>query len=241
MKHVLHVLLHPKASSISPAPSYPLAQHAACRHHTICVQHAVRSDLDTIVEPHPRVEHTAGSQRSAAAQRAMRAHVGAFVDGNGVGTNETLDLLGNVIGNGRVNAQVISNTFNSNNGNDVYFESFTSTIDPADTEDVWDDTDFDVTVFEGDPLARLNMVFSGNNGGSLQVTNGGQVRGFKNRIFKNNHENFAAPGNIVATVPPGTGLMIMAADRVEVFDRSQDTAGQTIEDRSNCSGIVGEG
>jgi parallel beta-helix repeat protein len=52
----------------------------------------------------------------------------------------------------------------------------------------------------------------------LQVTNGGQVRIFKNRIFKNNHENFAAPGNIVATVPAGTGLMIMAADRVEVFD-----------------------
>jgi len=52
----------------------------------------------------------------------------------------------------------------------------------------------------------------------LQVTNGGQVRVFKNRIFKNNLANFAPPGNIVASVPAGTGVMIMALDRVEVFD-----------------------
>ena len=34
----------------------------------------------------------------------------------------------------------------------------------------------------------------------------------------NNHENFAPKGNIVAMVPSGTGIMIMAADQVEVFD-----------------------
>ena len=52
----------------------------------------------------------------------------------------------------------------------------------------------------------------------LQVTNGGPVHVFKNRIFKNNLANFAPPGNIVASVPTGTGVMIMALDRVEVFD-----------------------
>lgn len=52
----------------------------------------------------------------------------------------------------------------------------------------------------------------------LPVTNGGHIRVFKNKVFKNNLDNFAAPGNIVATVPAGTGLMIMAADQVEVFD-----------------------
>ena len=40
------------------------------------------------------------------------------------------------------------------------------------------------------------------------------VRG--NRIINNNHENFADPGAIVHNVPPGTGLMIMAADETEV-------------------------
>jgi parallel beta-helix repeat protein len=40
------------------------------------------------------------------------------------------------------------------------------------------------------------------------------VRG--NRIVDNNHENFADPGAIVHNVPPGTGLMIMAADETEV-------------------------
>ncbi len=94
------------------------------------------------------------------------------LNGNGVGTNETLDVFGNVIGNGRVNAQVTGNLFDANNGQDVYIESFTSTVDPAETEDAWDDTDFIVTVFEGDPLARLNLSFSGNTGSSLQVTNG---------------------------------------------------------------------
>ena len=32
--------------------------------------------------------------------------------------------------------------------------------------------------------------------------------------------NFAPKGNIVATVPPGTGMMIMANDQVEVFDNT---------------------
>jgi parallel beta-helix repeat protein len=37
-----------------------------------------------------------------------------------------------------------------------------------------------------------------------------------NQVLANNHPNFAAPGNIVAGVPPGTGVMVMANDQVMV-------------------------
>jgi cytochrome c peroxidase len=37
-----------------------------------------------------------------------------------------------------------------------------------------------------------------------------------NRVIDNNHENFADPTAIVHNVPPGTGVMIMAADDTEV-------------------------
>jgi parallel beta-helix repeat protein len=37
-----------------------------------------------------------------------------------------------------------------------------------------------------------------------------------NRVVDNNHENFADPTAIVHNVPPGTGVMIMAADETEV-------------------------
>lgn len=37
-----------------------------------------------------------------------------------------------------------------------------------------------------------------------------------NRVIDNNHPNFGAPNSIVSRVPPGTGVMIMAADETEV-------------------------
>jgi parallel beta-helix repeat protein len=37
-----------------------------------------------------------------------------------------------------------------------------------------------------------------------------------NRVINNNHVNFANPNSIVANVPPGTGVMVMAADNNEV-------------------------
>lgn len=129
-------------------------------------------------------------------------------DGNGVGTNATLNTLGQTIGNGRVNARIVDNVFADNVGNDVYIESFTSTVDPVETEDEWDDTEFTVTVFEGDPLARLNLVMSGNTGGSLQVTNGESDRsattGFSNVVgaFYNNDEDLFK-SRLDSQTPPG--------------------------------------
>jgi parallel beta-helix repeat protein len=37
-----------------------------------------------------------------------------------------------------------------------------------------------------------------------------------NRIINNNHPNFANPNSIVANVPPGSGILVMAADNTEV-------------------------
>lgn len=55
-------------------------------------------------------------------------------------------------------------------------------------------------------------------------------RVFNNQVVANNHENFAPKGNIVASVSPGTGLMVMAGDDVEIFDN-------TIE-RNQTTGIL---
>ncbi|MDP5279460.1 parallel beta-helix domain-containing protein [Sphingomonas sp. DG1-23] len=65
---------------------------------------------------------------------------------------------------------------------------------------------------------------TGNTGGilvfdmpSLPKMGGGEVRVFENRVIDNNQPNFAPKGNIVATVPAGTGVLIMANDNVHVL------------------------
>ncbi|MBN8608145.1 MAG: right-handed parallel beta-helix repeat-containing protein [Caulobacterales bacterium] len=52
----------------------------------------------------------------------------------------------------------------------------------------------------------------------LPQTGGHSVRVFENRIFNNDTPNFAPAGNIVASVPTGTGVLIMANRNVHVFD-----------------------
>ncbi len=52
----------------------------------------------------------------------------------------------------------------------------------------------------------------------LPVQGGKSTRVFDNEVYANNTDNFAPEGNIVATVPTGTGVMIMASDEVEVFN-----------------------
>ena len=68
-------------------------------------------------------------------------------------------------------------------------------------------------------------VATGNTGGILVFDlpglikkGGGNVRVFNNEIKENNYKNFAPPGNTVADIPPGTGVMILAANDVEVFN-----------------------
>jgi parallel beta-helix repeat protein len=73
-----------------------------------------------------------------------------------------------------------------------------------------------------------------NNAGGLLVfdlpglpaKNGKRVRVFNNQVLANNHANFAPKGNLVATVPPGAGVMVMATDQVEIF-------GNTVRDNQS--------
>ena len=51
----------------------------------------------------------------------------------------------------------------------------------------------------------------------LPVQGGRNTRVFNNQIVANNTANFAPEGNIVGTVPAGTGLMVLANDSIEVF------------------------
>lgn len=67
-----------------------------------------------------------------------------------------------------------------------------------------------------------------NNTGGILVFNlpdlpmkGGRLtRVYKNQVFANNLPNFAPKGNIVAKVPAGTGVMILATSEAEVFQNN---------------------
>ena len=70
-----------------------------------------------------------------------------------------------------------------------------------------------------------NNIATNNTGGilvfdlpNLPVQGGQGTRIFNNQIFENNTENFAPEGNIEGNVPPGTGLLILANDNIEVFE-----------------------
>ena len=64
-----------------------------------------------------------------------------------------------------------------------------------------------------------------NNTGGILVfdlpgltRNGRNVKVYNNEVYENNLFNFAPKGNIVASVPPGTGMTIMATRDVEVYN-----------------------
>ena len=54
-----------------------------------------------------------------------------------------------------------------------------------------------------------------------------------NFVINNNHENFGAEGSIVSGIPPGTGILVMAADEVTIENNiisGNDNSGITITD-----------
>ncbi len=78
-----------------------------------------------------------------------------------------------------------------------------------------------------------------NNSGGILVLDlpdliqkeGKQIRVYDNIVKENNLDNFAPEGNIVAKVPSGTGIMIMATEQVEIFKNTiidNKTAGTTL-------------
>jgi parallel beta-helix repeat protein len=55
---------------------------------------------------------------------------------------------------------------------------------------------------------------------------------YNNNVHDNNHENFAAKGNIVASIPPGTGIMILATHNLEMMEN------QIIDNKTVGTGII---
>ncbi|WP_298019893.1 parallel beta-helix domain-containing protein [uncultured Parasphingopyxis sp.] len=55
---------------------------------------------------------------------------------------------------------------------------------------------------------------------NLPQMGGHSVRVFRNAIADNNTDNFAPEGNIVAGVPAGTGIMVMANRNVHIFENA---------------------
>ncbi len=120
--------------------------------------------------------------------------------GSGSGFGQTIGVGANnaTFGNGRMNARVVNNTFEGNLGDDVFIQSFTSTGVGSLTQSAgtWNDMQFVVMAYESDPLARLNLVFRGNTGNSLNVTNVG--------AFYNNAEGtFKSRTAMMAPQPTG--------------------------------------
>ena len=65
----------------------------------------------------------------------------------------------------------------------------------------------------------------------LPQKGGHDVRVFRNRVIANDTPNFAPKGNIVASVPNGTGVMVMANRNVHVF-------GNTLADNATVNVMV---
>ena len=67
-------------------------------------------------------------------------------------------------------------------------------------------------------------VVTGNAGGILVFNMpdlpvpGSKTRVFHNQVVANNHANFGAKGTAVASVPPGSGVIVNSNDDVEIFD-----------------------
>lgn len=149
------------------------------------------------------------------------------VTGGGFGFGQTIGVGSNsaTFGNGRMNARVVNNTFEGNLGDDVFIQSFTST-DVANlrgSAGAWDAMQFNVMAYESDPLARLNLVFRGNTGNSLNVTNVGAFYAngdgaFKSRLAmatpggpfinptrRRNAQRVPARGDVLNQLPPLNG------------------------------------
>lgn len=69
-----------------------------------------------------------------------------------------------------------------------------------------------------------NNIATNNTGGilvfdlpNLPIQGGRNTRVFNNEVYSNNVDNFAPEGNIVGSVPAGTGMMVLANDSIEIF------------------------
>ena len=103
-----------------------------------------------------------------------------FADDGGFVT----DGAGNLTGRGGVFATVTNSSFIGHPAADVLIESFDSTANPATTAGTWDAANFEVTNFVQDPLARLDLIFTGNTGQDLDVVRAGASYNNNEAVFK---------------------------------------------------------
>jgi parallel beta-helix repeat protein len=92
---------------------------------------------------------------------------------------------------------------------------------------------------ENSTYAQVNNNEVTNNTGGILIFDlpdlvqkkGGNIHVFNNNVHNNNHINFAPKGNIVGKVPQGTGIMVLATNRVEIYQNTiinNKTAGTAI-------------
>jgi parallel beta-helix repeat protein len=73
----------------------------------------------------------------------------------------------------------------------------------------------------------------------IKTTNDVIIR--NNFVVGNNHKNFGAPGSTVAGIPPGTGILVMAADEVVIEGNiisDNKTAGILVVDHYNAANVT---
>ena len=115
------------------------------------------------------------------------------------------DDAGNLINPGMA-VTLLNNAIAGNFGDDLYIESFTSTVDPDATAGQWEtdlnpaDQEFSVDNYSGDPLARLDLTYFNNAINSSNVVNVGAYYDndegdFKSRTFDPDGDDFVTQNN----------------------------------------------
>lgn len=145
-----------------------------------------------------------------------------------VGTGFIGDNGGFADSRGGVVATVTDNVFGGQFGADVTFQSFVSTADPATTGGTWTDQNtavrndaddvFTVTSFTQDPLARLDLIFTGNTGEGLIATRTGASYSNAESVFKSRGTTGVGPdtatdGGADDDGPFGSGSRVRNAQR----------------------------
>jgi parallel beta-helix repeat protein len=97
-----------------------------------------------------------------------------------------------------------------------------------------------------DAIVRRNQAYSNTAGilvfnlPGLDVKDGKRANVYDNDVHDNNVENFADPGTVVGIVPPGVGMLVLAADGNEIHGNTisnNDSVGVAIITYSSESGL----
>lgn len=105
-------------------------------------------------------------------------------------------------GRGGVGASITNNFLSGNFGDDFYFDSFVSTVDPAATSGTWSATQFTVNSYQTDPLARLDLYFKNNTWDSVDVNNVGAAYTNAEGTFKSRTTGATDPGPFTSATRP---------------------------------------